>query len=109
MEAQFEGQTKTKLGNSEVRSVVEYAIGEHLTNFLEENPSVTRAILDKALTASRAREAARKSTRGDEKISARNKHTPRKAYRLHCERPDEKPKFISSRVIRRAVRRKKRT
>lgn len=61
LEAQFEGQTKTKLGNSEVRSVVEYAIGEHLTNFLEENPSVTRAILDKALTASRAREAARKA------------------------------------------------
>ena len=61
LEAQFEGQTKTKLGNSEVRSVVEYAIGEHLTNFLEENPSVTRVILDKALTASRAREAARKA------------------------------------------------
>ncbi len=61
LEAQFEGQTKTKLGNSEVRSVVEYAIGEHLTNFLEENPSVTRAILDKALTAARAREAARKA------------------------------------------------
>ncbi len=61
LEAQFEGQTKTKLGNSEVRSVVEYAIGEHLTNFLEENPPVTRAILDKALTASRAREAARKA------------------------------------------------
>ena len=61
LEAQFEGQTKTKLGNSEVRGVVEYAIGEHLTNFLEENPSVTRAILDKALTASRAREAARKA------------------------------------------------
>ncbi|MBE7037594.1 MAG: DNA topoisomerase (ATP-hydrolyzing) subunit B [Ruminococcaceae bacterium] len=61
LEAQFEGQTKTKLGNSEVRGVVEYAIGEHLTNFLEENPSVTRIILDKALTASRAREAARKA------------------------------------------------
>ena len=61
LEAQFEGQTKTKLGNSEVRSVVEYAIGEHLTNFLEENPSVTRVILDKALTAARAREAARKA------------------------------------------------
>ncbi|MDY5627471.1 MAG: DNA topoisomerase (ATP-hydrolyzing) subunit B [Clostridia bacterium] len=61
LEAQFEGQTKTKLGNSEVRSVVEYAIGEHLSNFLEENPSVTKAILDKALTAARAREAARKA------------------------------------------------
>ena len=61
LEAQFEGQTKTKLGNSEVRSVVEYAIGEHLSNFLEENPSVTKTILDKALTAARAREAARKA------------------------------------------------
>lgn len=61
LEAQFEGQTKTKLGNSEVRSAVESTVTESLTAFLEENPSVARTILEKALTASRAREAARKA------------------------------------------------
>lgn len=60
-EPQFEGQTKTKLGNSEIRSLVEYTLGEKLNNFLEENPSITRTILDKCLTAARAREAARKA------------------------------------------------
>ncbi len=60
-EAQFEGQTKTKLGNSDMRSLVESIMGEKLSNFLEENPAVARAILDKALNASRAREAARKA------------------------------------------------
>ncbi len=60
-EAQFEGQTKTKLGNIEVRSLVENAMNETLTNYLEENPSVARLIIDKAMTANRAREAARKA------------------------------------------------
>ncbi len=58
---QFEGQTKTKLGNSEVRGLVEYIINEKLMNFLEENPSISRIILDKCITAGRAREAARKA------------------------------------------------
>ena len=60
-EAQFEGQTKTKLGNSEMRTLVNNIISEKLEIFLEENPSVGRAILEKALMASRAREAARKA------------------------------------------------
>ncbi len=60
-EAQFEGQTKTKLGNSEMRTLVEGMINEKLTSFLEENPTVARAILDKALLASRARDAARRA------------------------------------------------
>ncbi|MDD6308187.1 MAG: DNA topoisomerase (ATP-hydrolyzing) subunit B [Clostridia bacterium] len=60
-EAQFEGQTKTKLGNSEMRTLVEGMINEKLATFLEENPSVARAILDKALLASRARDAARRA------------------------------------------------
>ena len=60
-EAQFEGQTKTKLGNSEARALVEYALNDKLSAFLEENPKVARAIIDKTLTASRAREAARKA------------------------------------------------
>lgn len=60
-EPQFEGQTKTKLGNSEVRGIVESLFAEKLQEFLQENPSVSRRILDKALQASRAREAARKA------------------------------------------------
>jgi len=60
-EAQFEGQTKTKLGNSEVRQVVESIMNEKFATFLEENPSVAKTIIEKAITASRAREAARKA------------------------------------------------
>ncbi|OQB15287.1 MAG: DNA gyrase subunit B [Firmicutes bacterium ADurb.Bin193] len=60
-EAQFEGQTKTKLGNSEVRGLVEATIGEKLEAFLEENPAVARTVIDKAMTASRAREAAKRA------------------------------------------------
>ena len=58
---QFEGQTKTKLGNSDIRSFVENAVYEKLEAFFEENPSISKTILDKAMTASRAREAARKA------------------------------------------------
>jgi len=61
MEAQFEGQTKSKLGNSDIKTFVDNLISEKLASFLEENPSVGKAILDKAITASRAREAARKA------------------------------------------------
>lgn len=60
-EPQFEGQTKTKLGNSEVRGIVESLFAEKLQEFMEENPSVSRRILEKSLQASRAREAARKA------------------------------------------------
>ena len=60
-EAQFEGQTKAKLGNSEIRTLVNNIVSENLSTFLEENPQVGRMILDKALTANRAREAARKA------------------------------------------------
>lgn len=58
---QFEGQTKTKLGNSEIRSLVENTMNEKLTDLFEENPQLVRGILDKCLTAARAREAARKA------------------------------------------------
>jgi len=58
---QFEGQTKSKLGNSEVRGVVESVTYEKLSQFLEENPSVARTIVDKAVIASKARDAARKA------------------------------------------------
>lgn len=58
---QFEGQTKTKLGNSEVDGIVNSIVGERLTEFLEENPTPARRVIEKALTAHRAREAARKA------------------------------------------------
>ena len=60
-EAQFEGQTKTKLGNSEIRTLVNNMVSTKLETFLEENPQVGRMILDKAMMANRAREAARKA------------------------------------------------
>ena len=60
-DAQFEGQTKTKLGNSEIRTLVDNVVSEKLTTFLEENPGVAREIIDKSITAARAREAARKA------------------------------------------------
>jgi DNA gyrase subunit B len=60
-EPQFEGQTKAKLGNSEVKGIVEAIVNEQLGIFVEENPSVARKIVEKAITAARAREAARKA------------------------------------------------
>ena len=60
-EPQFEGQTKTKLGNSEVTGIVQSLVNEYLAAFLEENPNVAKAILEKCVSASRAREAARKA------------------------------------------------
>ncbi len=60
-EPQFEGQTKTKLGNSEVRGAVEQAVNDRLSSFLEENPKVGKAIIEKAVSAARARLAARKA------------------------------------------------
>jgi len=61
LEPQFEGQTKTKLGNSEVKSIVETIVGEKLSEFLEENPSVGKKIIEKCVRAAEAREAARKA------------------------------------------------
>ena len=60
-EPQFEGQTKTKLGNSNVTGIVQAMVNESLSTFLEENPSVAKAVLEKCISASRAREAARKA------------------------------------------------
>ena len=60
-EPQFEGQTKTKLGNSEVRGIVDSIVTEGLTEYFEENPVITKKVIEKAIMASRAREAARKA------------------------------------------------
>ncbi len=59
--AQFEGQTKAKLGNTEMKSMVDSLVYENLSNFLEENPSIARAIVEKSINAFRAREAARRA------------------------------------------------
>ncbi len=69
-EAQFEGQTKTKLGNSEMRSIVDGAVYEALSAYLEENPQTAKTIIDKCLTAARAREAARKAREATRRKSA---------------------------------------
>jgi DNA gyrase subunit B len=61
LDPQFEGQTKTKLGNSEIRGLVESVVTEKLTYFMEENPAVAKIVLDRCMTASRAREAAKKA------------------------------------------------
>lgn len=61
MDPQFEGQTKSKLGNSEVRTIVDQLLAAQLATFMEENPQIARAILDRCLSAARAREAARKA------------------------------------------------
>ncbi len=60
-EPQFEGQTKTKLGNAEVKGFVEQIVGDKLSTFFEENPSIAKSIINKSLDAARAREAARKA------------------------------------------------
>ena len=60
-EPQFEGQTKTKLGNSNVTGIVQSLVNDALSSFLEENPSIAKSILEKCISASRAREAARKA------------------------------------------------
>ncbi|MGI6030021.1 MAG: DNA topoisomerase (ATP-hydrolyzing) subunit B [Eubacteriales bacterium] len=69
-DAQFEGQTKTKLGNSDMRTLVEGLVSEKLKDFLEENPGVARTVFDKASTASRAREAARRARENTRRKSA---------------------------------------
>lgn len=61
LEPQFEGQTKTKLGNSEVRGIVDGAVTEQLGTYFEENPAQTKSVIEKAVQAARAREAARKA------------------------------------------------
>lgn len=67
---QFEGQTKTKLGNSEVEGIVNSIVGEGLMEFLEENPSIARRIVDKAIIEQRAREAAKKAAEAVKRSSA---------------------------------------
>ena len=77
-EPQFEGQTKTKLGNSEMRGYVQKAMLEGLGSYLEENPSFTKEVLNKCLTAKRAREAARKAREATRKTAFESTALPGK-------------------------------
>ena len=82
-EPQFEGQTKGKLGNAEVKSQVESVVSDGLMQYLEEHPQDAKRILDKCITAARAREAARKARRsGHSQGRARGYHAAWQAGRL---------------------------
>jgi DNA gyrase subunit B len=74
-EPQFEGQTKTKLGNSEVRGIVESLVNENLGNFLEENPKISKTILLKCVNSAKAREAAAKARELTRRKGALNSHS----------------------------------
>ena len=94
-EPQFEGQTKTKLGNSNVTGVVANTVTEALSNFLEENPNVAKAILDKCISAARAREAARKARELVRKKNALEGSTlPGKLADCSSKNPEECEVFI---------------
>ena len=94
-EPQFEGQTKTKLGNSEVTGVVQSMVNESLSTFLEENPNVAKSILEKCISASRAREAARKARElARKKNSLETSTLPGKLADCSSKNPDECEVYI---------------
>ena len=94
-EPQFEGQTKTKLGNSEVAGIVQSIVNEHLANFLEENPNIAKAILEKCISASRAREAARKARElARKKTSLETATLPGKLADCSSKNPEECEVYI---------------
>ena len=84
--AQFESQTKAKLGNSEIRTLVENTVNQKLAEYFEENPGTAKAILDKALAASRAREAARKAREATRKDFLKGSTLPGKLW--DCQEKD---------------------
>ena len=86
---QFEGQTKTKLGNSEVRGIVDNIVGEGVATFLEENPAVGKTIIDKALLAARARDAARKARELTRKSVLERSSLPGKLADCSSKDPEE--------------------
>jgi DNA gyrase subunit B len=89
MDPQFEGQTKTKLGNTEVRGIVESIVGEKIAEYLEENPAVGKIIIDKALLAARARDAARKARELTRKSVLERTSLPGKLADCSSKNPDE--------------------
>jgi len=86
---QFEGQTKTKLGNSEVRGIVDSIVGEGMGTFLEENPAIGKTIVDKGLMAARAREAAKRARELTRKSVLQTTSLPGKLSDCSSKDPDE--------------------
>ncbi len=101
---QFEGQTKTKLGNPWVRGFVEQTVNQRLAEFLEENPTDARQIVQKAIAAARARQAARKARELTRKTALEGGSLPGQARRLPDRRPRGRPSSTSSRATRPAAR-----
>ncbi|MGM5485122.1 MAG: DNA topoisomerase (ATP-hydrolyzing) subunit B [Nanobdellota archaeon] len=94
-EPQFEGQTKTKLGNSEVKGIVDSLVTNHLSTYFEENPSVAKAIINKAQSAAKAREAARKARDLTRRKSAlEGSNLPGKLADCSSKDPKESEMFI---------------
>ncbi len=94
-DAQFEGQTKAKLGNTEISSLVSNMVNDKLSTYLEENPATARAIFDKALAASRAREAARKAKEMVRRKSAlESAALPGKLADCQSKNPEESELYI---------------
>ncbi|MHB9133521.1 MAG: DNA topoisomerase (ATP-hydrolyzing) subunit B [Armatimonadota bacterium] len=91
---QFESQTKVKLRNAEIDGIVNSIAGEAMTEFLEENPAVARKIIEKALTASRARAAARKAVELERKSALESSSLPGKLADCHSKDPAESELFL---------------
>lgn len=91
---QFEGQTKTKLGNSEVEGLVNSIVGEGLSEFLAENPRVARRIVEKAITAARARDAARKAAEATRKTALSSAGLPGRLADCSSRNPAESELFL---------------
>ncbi len=106
-EAQFEGQTKAKLGNTEIRTLVSGMVYDKLKEFFEENPAVAKAVYEKAMQAARAREAAKKAQESWCAANRRWKPAVCPAnWRTAAKKTPPKPKFSSWRAIRPAARAK---
>jgi DNA gyrase subunit B len=94
LDPQFEGQTKTKLGNSDIEGLVNSIVGESLTEFLAENPSVAKRIINKAETAARARDAARKAADATRKTALTSGGMPGRLADCSSRSPEQSELFL---------------